>query len=1180
MSSPAIQEGLTTPDSLSSVSYEMGESSARASSRPPSEDAQSADSRTRRARHRSAGGFMLRDPAPAVDRHLPRRRFAHDAPHSSKSRAKKPTPRTVDATVRLNRGLAMSSDPAMRDSMTAPRHSRVQSSVESDYGTGPDVDTAQIVNMALSLSESRKLAARGNNNNNNNLARGTPPRLAPLPDGSSASNLRQHLQQQRRSSLTRSPVSASSASPRRASGVRFGSSRPSESDYGIDGQYSYHFSPSTLARAQKARETLELMTEYRRLLPALPPLKSLDAAPPRCSSPSRAAKRKAANANQPHGREYNPLQYIRNRKVRARERMVINGDRQGFGDVQDVRQWVDKVRQRSTILNADPEDEEDGPAMPPFPGPDGGADGQTSTQAAAAAASASSPAAARSRRPRVDWFVEPSDMIADAYWLEQDHHKFLIEDRKWRKILQPPADPIRPASSGSGYPGADTAQPLSLQSEGLTEPTTSAVAKVDMTGNGRGTRDRAKQKLQNMKTFPHRHNGSLHGHPHRRHHHNHNHNHNHSPRHPELKRPRRHSAGDVLVKHENGGTGHDHQTQTPTSSANDLLERQMMEMVANEAHELEMTEPPAVVDDDQVMGPPLAAAAVPRKSNSTTDSDRRGGDGGGRPTMDSPRRRRPVQWGADVPNATQPAPSLPLPQQASEADAAEQATTTTSSSTSGRHESPTRNPLSKFKHAIRDRNGDGGEDASHDGDRHPSGRKSTSSPERVGPSKRRPSSPAKLPAFERPSENSRTHKRSKSLRHRSDNPGVGLRGLFKGPRLDTVFRGGVFKLNDMLWRKDEPAAVAEPDSTTDESESERTRGRSKMLSPSKRSHDETRPGPRNFLEFMPEFSHAPGAQSRNNAGGDCGKETATSSPSRPSRPSSQIESLKPPLSGIWSEYRSASVSPSPFPLDVRRVRGSGGGGGGGGDSDLWDSESYQGSGGGEAVTDETSTDPPRHKPHHHHQHQQHQRHDQQHQQHGRHWSIADKSSSTGPPTRREIARVKALMLSSGIKALEINRRSLEVPAPGNTKWATDLLQRLGGGGGGKVNNGKTTTTMTLPPPCDLYPLASRTIRTAMLSSSRHWQASATRLTSQTSPELHRRIGEVRARLTDELSEMARKAANEADETGQELSFGQPLKLKHVVDMMDRMLRRRRRRLRWLRRALWLIVEWALVGLMW
>jgi hypothetical protein len=36
----------------------------------------------------------------------------------------------------------------------------------------------------------------------------------------------------------------------------------------------------------------------------------------------------------------------------------------------------------------------------------------------------------------------------------------------------------------------------------------------------------------------------------------------------------------------------------------------------------------------------------------------------------------------------------------------------------------------------------------------------------------------------------------------------------------------------------------------------------------------------------------------------------------------------------------------------------------------------------------------------------------------------------------------------------------------------------------------------------------------------------------------------------------------------------------VVDTIDNMLRKRRRRFRWVRRGLWLTVEWALVGAMW
>ncbi|CRK36982.1 hypothetical protein BN1723_020611 [Verticillium longisporum] len=62
--------------------------------------------------------------------------------------------------------------------------------------------------------------------------------------------------------------------------------------------------------------------------------------------------------------------------------------------------------------------------------------------------------------------------------------------------------------------------------------------------------------------------------------------------------------------------------------------------------------------------------------------------------------------------------------------------------------------------------------------------------------------------------------------------------------------------------------------------------------------------------------------------------------------------------------------------------------------------------------------------------------------------------------------------------------------------------------------------------------------------------------------------------------MTRAAADEADETSRDLAFGQRLKIKAVVDVIDKMLRRRRRRFRWVRRALWLGVEWGLVGIMW
>lgn len=54
----------------------------------------------------------------------------------------------------------------------------------------------------------------------------------------------------------------------------------------------------------------------------------------------------------------------------------------------------------------------------------------------------------------------------------------------------------------------------------------------------------------------------------------------------------------------------------------------------------------------------------------------------------------------------------------------------------------------------------------------------------------------------------------------------------------------------------------------------------------------------------------------------------------------------------------------------------------------------------------------------------------------------------------------------------------------------------------------------------------------------------------------------------------------ADETGRDIALSQPLKVKHVQDLVEKLMRRRRRRFRWVRRGLWLGVEWVLVGFMW
>jgi hypothetical protein len=116
--------------------------------------------------------------------------------------------------------------------------------------------------------------------------------------------------------------------------------------------------------------------------------------------------------------------------------------------------------------------------------------------------------------------------------------------------------------------------------------------------------------------------------------------------------------------------------------------------------------------------------------------------------------------------------------------------------------------------------------------------------------------------------------------------------------------------------------------------------------------------------------------------------------------------------------------------------------------------------------------------------------------------------------------------------------------------------------------------------CELYPFAAQTLGISIQTSGQRWQQAADRFSSRTSMDLRRRIWNIRQRVNDDLSNLTRSAADEADETSRDLALGQPLKVKHVVDTIDNMLRQRRRRFRWVRRGLWLMVEWALVGFMW
>ncbi|KAG5984115.1 hypothetical protein E4U55_005990 [Claviceps digitariae] len=1033
-----------------------------------------------------------------------------------------------------------------------PMTRRLPRSPEDSAG---DVDSTQIVQMALNLSESRRMASR------RHVSRGTPPRLSPLPDGSSGSKLRQHLQQQRKSSLNGSPKTKQAPSPRIPSSGRLDSSAQLAASFEIahDGPYRYQFSSSTLARAAKAKEHLELMAQYRRLLDVLPPLKAgfgphLTASPP--GSPvGNKPGRFGHGDNLPLGRQYNPLQFIRNRKVRARERKVIDGEKQGFGDVEFVKLWVDRVVERATSFATDPDDEEDGGCiMPKFPY----AADETDDGVQQASMDPLSKVSTRVRRPRVDWFVEPCDITADAYWLEQDNHKELIEDRHWRKIFPPSATLSRPLSRETAV-DFDAIPPLSMQDDD--DPLNSqapGIFKVDSGLSHNTVRDRAKQTLNNIRAFPHRHHAQ-----------------NISP---DFMWHKKDSTSDISGsdsdrrrKHPKTPSVGRQEAEGGASSSNmsrALTEEQISDMVAKDARRVDHVsgarsdpEPGQLVSSasrklserNPLSLPPSRFHSRKGSTADTSDSDRK-------PAIDtlvlgSPVYHVPGSQSLDVPDGSRKDfvgndYSLPTsPELRPTRESTEAGVSARLSPTWTRSGSPHRNPISKFRQIMREKGGNHHKVAGDQDDYHRQ--------EFV----LEPSSPEKsdLP---------------------DDRKAMGVepvrRGIFKaGPRLETAFRGGVSRLGDMLWKREGAGEQSTDVEITDESENEKDRGRSRpslSLSrrPSKRRLDGQDQSKQQFLDITPLSRHSHSLSATPSKA-----DLASSSTSHGQQQSSQVFDTvgRPRI-----EVRSASTSALVENTQIRAVGGSG----------TSDSTPHGSSGGatdGVGDADKRRDSPLQvSKPD-----------DDVASSRSRHWSIADIQGTPTEDTRltrREIARMRALVLSTGIKAMEICRRAQEAQKP----FCPDApLYKDAAAASGPLINwaeiAKLCPEAAQPSDerpgnhiqvafYDLYAFAARSLSAAIQNSGRRWQASADHFTYRTSPQLQNRIGDVRSRIADDLSEQSRQASDLADETNRDLALGQPLKVKAVVDTIEKMLRRKRRRLRWVRRALWLTVEWLLVGFMW
>ncbi|RAH82714.1 hypothetical protein BO86DRAFT_337093 [Aspergillus japonicus CBS 114.51] len=306
---------------------------------------------------------------------------------------------------------------------------------DNQAAMGLDRDSLQIVNLALNLSESRKRNSLGRSASNrfpgNRRLVSTGQPAAPYPDiqpVTSAGGLhhgspRHHDAVHKWSDRYNKPTI-----PEGVAGfpAHAPSSVLSLLPQSIDSEtLPSGISESTLIRAEKARRHFELLSEYLRLLSSLPPLEHLD--------PSATDSVSVASNGELSARRYNPLQCIRNRKVRFRERCSIDTEGEGWYDTERVHEWVDSVESLYSHRNHSAVERLQLPSFPKsrkHVPPEHQLDiDHLAASPPSSLRRASRTSSVKARRPRSDWVIDPAEMLSDAAWVEDDHNKSKLVDK-------------------------------------------------------------------------------------------------------------------------------------------------------------------------------------------------------------------------------------------------------------------------------------------------------------------------------------------------------------------------------------------------------------------------------------------------------------------------------------------------------------------------------------------------------------------------------------------------------------------------------------------------------------------------------------------------------------------------------------------------------------------------------
>ena len=1153
-------------------------------------------------RGRNSGGFLLQSPlVPPVssynaakrsvqqgsedikgksrieqdDLAIPKRRKTRQRP--LKKAAVGNSPLSIElfnaAPARVDDGQSRTSDsthiPA--DASRAPDARHLPEQDESRQGAASGLgDPAQIVNLALNLSESRRRTFSASRISPMGLGNRRIPSLnqhntlsANTITGTVASggSLRQYMHPQRQASRNVSPRS----NKRRDRDISFPPSpwKPdsrapqiaaSEFDIDVVDEVSLKFSDATLARAEKARVALELCYEYRRLLDYLPTI-------PRPwrnkSALSRPPTKPSSEPIHFLGREYNPLQYVRNRRLRGRERKMLDAEGDGWKDLERVRNWVDTVAHEREAKTSSPTALY---SLPPFES------FQTSSKVGPSDSTtlySAGPSNSKPRRTKLDWSITAWDLLADAYWLCQGENWKNIEDPNGSKIV---------LSKDTHLEGPPRTSPESAQSKSVTEQhMTPEKSNSLLTISRNGSRERGRQHMREPNTPVSNDNGSR-------------------------DRKRRWARGFVRshsLSSSNGsvdgGGLRDSDVFARDHPDNAILEKQMQELLKKEAEAKKLT----LVKIDSLEGNQATSASMVNTGNSA--GFRVNHSEGLRhlrshseqvPELKGPTheiRGRQLRYSLDEPFTASLNNSSSYdfdPGRASD-----------SSPLGSRSVNSSRKPQDEDTQSI---NGEGVR---------PQSKENTNTAQRDLTSAKTQD----LPYRERianfgngllspitPESLGRKFKRADIL---SSQPArdIGatdsrLRSFLKGAKAAGFAGNEAHKTGSKMQKKenqyDSPhhrslvddvsedydieADISEFDSSPEDGLSQTLVKNDELMS---MSHKTTATATDRTIFHV---NHLPGFRSPfkkiehdsviSKGSSNDDHITRQQIAQRAQGRSSRFDRLAPPKIDIEGISPTASVPLTPTQIRDTDVSHDGSRRSSDSQSDtrLRDIDRrlqrVLGSPGtitnGPPVSLLSGLESGQHRV----------------SEHGniqgeRQWSISDRGLSPvrGNVSKREIARARALLLSSGVKANEIVRRAQEV-----RESPSALLREL-----------QTRSTRPLPkvPRLQEHILAARVIISNIETSNRQLKE-VTENFSCNAVEILAKIEALRNHVSEKLTPAVGAAADDADIFSSELTIAHTLAVKQLHDSVNILIRRRRRKFRWIRRGGYVMLEWAIMCIMW